>query len=972
MPEARRGTDDDEGQCEPIRTLALDGGAREGQPVVQVGKHVGSAWGQKRRNAALEAAAADDDLADWDREDAANVKTKSAQIALQIDQDAASESALVTEDIAKRKLEAKVGAEKTQAIQRYMQAKTDCVSEGKVMVAEEREALQQDLPAEMVEALDQLADLDQNGDGKYSVFEVLELLKKHNQVKRSKRDLRRGLAAAGIAVLILCGVLFGVTCFATYSFKDSFVDSEGVMVDASGEIVQTRPVTSFASLFDLPSFDITTLSHVTELTLALSGGRHASFHIRSVMKQSPFVVEFFVAGGKIAVDSRASLALVLVDGERFEVDGVIRRRRLEQMGMLAKSSSSARLYSEQEFFVPEHGFTSVLDKERRLVSRRLVDGAETRGWAALSIIAAEAALDHTLPDSIVPTSHVVMAGSLLVDRTKPDGRTSPESAEIQFVYNVSTSANATGRPNITAMHIYLPDRVSALLDVSANMMYEFDVHTSTLKGCHQPDFAIPQQGSDLASLEPALEGQHLFHVSSGELGRGLQMFSIKSGYPAVDGAIPPVLHRPSAEACTRAYLAALAGRVKTVRGAEEDEEAEAEASVVELDHAEGVNETAVFQDDPPAGVLDNVSDGSGNESNLTVGGAGRRLFIFGRRRYYTWSSYWVDDGEPFNRFQDVSSEDLITSGHASTLPGDHERLECSTDMGGYAKIFKKVHSCVKVQPQVQKYWLYCGGRYCGRTWSSGRTQDVPIDNEFSCDLWVLEFRGSDELEDAVTDLSTDAGGPGNRYHSGFYLYTVQLAQACVTRQRQKLIQQLGHDLHFVTGHSLGGAAATIYAQEYGNAELGVVTWGAPKTNHRDATLVKGVRIWHWEDPVVNSLCWNIFFKCEMAHLRHAVENHVQVKAERVCQDRSIETIVEKNVEKCDWWNPFCWIEIVEEIVVEVVTECYDGDDKNFPQSPQTENPSTNFFSMTANIAKHYRKAYAKYPSVQLKSYLQWT
>jgi len=477
------------------------------------------------------------------------------------------------------------------------------------------------------------------------------------------------------------------------------------------------------------------------------------------------------------------------------------------------------------------------------------------------------------------------------------------------------------------------------------------------------------------------------------------MFSIKSGYPAADGVIPPVLHRPSAEACARAYLAALEGsrgrQAKAGRGAEETEEAEdeAEATVVELDPSEGENETRIFQDEPPADVLDNISGLSGNASNLTEDGdilddigdlsgnasdvtedGGRRLYWSWRRRrsYYSSTSHWVDEGEPFNRFKDVSSEDLIKSGHVSTLPGDPERLECSTDMGGYAKIFKKVHKCVRQQRQAQKYNYYCGGRYCG-TWYSGRKQDVVIDHDYNCDLWVLEFRGSDELEDAVTDLSTDAGGPGNRYHSGFYLYTVQLAQACVTQQRQKLIQQLGHDLHFITGHSLGGAAATIYAQLYGNAELGIVSWGAPKTNHGDATLVKGVRIWHWEDPTVNSWCWNPAFHCDFQHLRHAVENHVQVKAERICQDRSVTKSVEKNVEKCSgaWWNIFCWVDIVYETVVEIVTECYDGDDKNFPQSQETENPSTSFTSMAANTAKHFRKSYEKYPSVQLKSYLQW-
>ena len=109
---------------------------------------------------------------------------------------------------------------------------------------------------------------------------------------------------------------------------------------------------------------------------------------------------------------------------------------------------------------------------------------------------------------------------------------------------------------------------------------------------------------------------------------------------------------------------------------------------------------------------------------------------------------------------------------------------------------------------------------------------------------VLAFAGSDDITDWLQNTqawpSEVSTRTGKEYHSGFKEYTDSLF-GCVEFYREEL-QQKKHTLDYIVGHSLGGAAATIYAQEsaLGNARHGVVTFGAPKTNVSPAA-VKGYR-----------------------------------------------------------------------------------------------------------------------------------
>ena len=76
-------------------------------------------------------------------------------------------------------------------------------------------------------------------------------------------------------------------------------------------------------------------------------------------------------------------------------------------------------------------------------------------------------------------------------------------------------------------------------------------------------------------------------------------------------------------------------------------------------------------------------------------------------------------------------------------------------------------------------------------------------------------------------------------HRGFFEYMEVLAPR-VNEYRNWLESECGIEIDFITGHSLGGAAATLYADVYGeplgtNGDhyLGVVTFGAPATHNTE-------------------------------------------------------------------------------------------------------------------------------------------
>ena len=124
---------------------------------------------------------------------------------------------------------------------------------------------------------------------------------------------------------------------------------------------------------------------------------------------------------------------------------------------------------------------------------------------------------------------------------------------------------------------------------------------------------------------------------------------------------------------------------------------------------------------------------------------------------------------------------------------------------------------------------------------------------------ALAFRGSDDQADWIDNINAaETSRNGVTVHSGFLTY-MEALEDDINAERSWLSSQCGNDFDFVVGHSLGGAAASLYAQfNYevlgldGYGENGVVTFGAPRTNTgtTSACSLQGVRFYHSQDFVI--------------------------------------------------------------------------------------------------------------------------
>jgi triacylglycerol lipase len=102
--------------------------------------------------------------------------------------------------------------------------------------------------------------------------------------------------------------------------------------------------------------------------------------------------------------------------------------------------------------------------------------------------------------------------------------------------------------------------------------------------------------------------------------------------------------------------------------------------------------------------------------------------------------------------------------------------------------------------------------------------------------WILAFRGTEpsKVEDWITDFDAkQINGPGGKVHEGFFVALSYVwADIWTTLKENRGFRSL-----WVTGHSLGGALATLAVaklrQERGHPVNGLYTFGQPRVGDDD-------------------------------------------------------------------------------------------------------------------------------------------
>jgi predicted lipase len=104
---------------------------------------------------------------------------------------------------------------------------------------------------------------------------------------------------------------------------------------------------------------------------------------------------------------------------------------------------------------------------------------------------------------------------------------------------------------------------------------------------------------------------------------------------------------------------------------------------------------------------------------------------------------------------------------------------------------------------------------------------------------IVSFRGSSNLQNWIINLSTNQIDypkcSGCKVHNGFYTAWNNLAKPIVTSHIQNLRSLYRDAKIFVTGHSLGGAIASLSVpdikQTFGNLG-GLITFGEPRVGNQ--------------------------------------------------------------------------------------------------------------------------------------------
>jgi hypothetical protein len=250
--------------------------------------------------------------------------------------------------------------------------------------------------------------------------------RKDGKIKYNRRMRYALLGGLGV-MMIMVGAMFAVTFSANEATKESHVKGND-LVGLNGLPVKTKAVETYAKLFDLPKFDISTLAQIKQLTLKMHDGLQATLAITKVTKEtgSAMTKLYTATQDTVTIDADSRIVMANIDGKCHTVDvaanDVAVARRL--------FAEEAKLYSAEDFFALDDFVGN---------SRKLADTSKMTGFASVALAASEAILDaakasgYTAEDSMAFEGNVRdTAGGcapIMDMRTWLDGKTDESKVE---------------------------------------------------------------------------------------------------------------------------------------------------------------------------------------------------------------------------------------------------------------------------------------------------------------------------------------------------------------------------------------------------------------------------------------------------------------------------------------------------------------------------------------------------------------
>jgi len=336
---------------------------------------------------------------------------------------------------------------------------------------------------------------------------------------------------------------------------------------------------------------------------------------------------------------------------------------------------------------------------------------------------------------------------------------------------------------------------------------------------------------------------------------------------------------------------------------------------------------------------------------------------------------------PNNPKPELKNVQTTMSGSETMTYRDQEAQEKSAKVD---KAYSNVYEAAGQDLNTNKRWTWKVLKVCIGSLGGRRNQRaIYLRAKFSANIWfnVISFAGSDDVSDWIHNnfkAIPKKGITGRYYHKGFWEYQQSL-RSCLYPMETKYGAP-----HFITGHSLGGAAATVYAQEWHDdmktkgefqkcsydqnnnkiqstcttkqvVRIGVVTFGAPKTNSRldPDTTVHGWRVLHYMDPVGSGFR-GIFVG--LYPYEHVVATAIKLDIWQHCNTKTIQRRVSKRKEEChkkrerkrkkrgwswgwSWWDKLvCFMKTIWYYISETVRSCWPAEmlpfetDKNYGAS----------------------------------------